>query len=114
MFFYLQKLFNSVSFSCLDPVITVRINDDTTPPLVGSMYSLICIVLGAERLTDSTIAYQWFKDSETLAEQATETLSFASLTLSDAGSYICQATVASSLLSAPITTTSRAFICELA
>ena len=81
--------------------------------MVGSMYSLTCIVTGAERLTDSTIAYQWFKDGETVTEETSETLSFTSLTLSDAGSYTCQATVTSSLLSAPINNASTGFICEL-
>ena len=77
------------------------------------MYSLTCIVTGAERLTDSTISYQWFKDGETVTEENSATLSFTFLTLSDAGSYTCQATVTSSLLSASISSTSMAFICEL-
>ena len=69
--------------------------------------------MGAERLADSTILYQWFKDGEMVAEQTNVTFSFTFLTLSDAGSYTCQATVMSSLLSAPITSTSTAFIREL-
>ena len=98
----------------IDPTITIRIIDgDAAPPVVGSMYSLTCIVTGAERLTDSTIFYQWFKDGAMVAEQTTKTLSFTFLTLSNAGSYTCQATIMSSFLSAPITSTSSAFICEL-
>jgi hypothetical protein len=81
--------------------------------MVGSMYSLTCIVTGAERLTDSTIDYQWLKDGETVTEETNKTLSFTVLTLSDTGSYTCQATVISSLLSAPINSTSTAFTCEL-
>ena len=57
------------------------------------MFSLTCTVTGAERLTDSVITYQWFKDGEVVSGQTMETLSF-----SDAGSYTCQATVMSSLL----------------
>jgi hypothetical protein len=91
----------------------VRIDGDAAPPMVGSMYSLTCIVTGAERLTDSATAYQWLKDGEIMTEETSETLSFTFLTLSDTGSYTCQATVISSLLSAPINTTSTAFICEL-
>ena len=77
------------------------------------MYSLVCIVTGAERLTDSTTTFQWFIDGAVVAEQTSETLSFPSLTLSDAGSYTCQATVMSGLLSDRITNTSAAFVCEL-
>ena len=82
--------------------------------MVGSVYFITCIVMGAERLdADSAILYQWFKDGEMVAEQTTETFSFTFLTSSDVGSYTCQATVMSSLLSAPITSTSTAFIREL-
>ena len=99
-------------FLRLDLIITVMIDGDASPPKVGSMYSLTCIVTGAERLIDSTIAYQWLKDGETVTEETSEILSFTSLTLSDSGSYTCQATVTSSLLRAPINA-STAFICEL-
>jgi hypothetical protein len=72
--------------------------------MVGSMYSLICTVTGAERLTGAMMTYQWLKNGAVISGQTMATLSFSPLTFSDAGSYTCQATVTSSLLSAPITT----------
>ena len=74
--------------------------------MVGSMYSLTCTVTGAERLTDAMLTYQWLKNGVVVSGQTMATLSFSSLTFSDAGSYTCQATATSSLLSAPITTAS--------
>jgi hypothetical protein len=73
--------------------------------MVGSMHSLTCTVTGAERL-NATLIYQWYRNSETLSDETMETLSFQSLVISDAGSYTCQATVTSSLLSGTITTSS--------
>ena len=70
------------------------------------MYSLTCTVTGAERLTGSTITYQWFKDGVMVSGQTMETFSFTPLSFSDAGRYTCQATVMSSLLSGPVTNTS--------
>ena len=87
-----------------DPSITVRVDADVATPLAGSMYSLTCTVTGADRLTGSTITYQWFKDDVMVPAQTMETFSFTSLFFSDAGRYTCQATVMSSLLSGPITT----------
>ena len=73
--------------------------------MVGTMYSLTCTVTGAEGLTGSTITYRWFNDGGVVSGQTMETLSFTSLTFSDAGRYTCEATVMSSLLSGgPITT----------
>ena len=88
-----------------DPTISVSVDAGIATPTVGAMYSLTCAVTGAERLTGSTITYQWFKDGVMVSGQAMETLSFTSLTFSDAGGYTCEATVMSSLLSGPITTT---------
>ena len=74
------------------------------------MYSLTCTVTGAERLTQSDagamVTYQWLKNGTVISGQTMATLSFSPLTFSDAGSYTCQATVTSSLLSDPITTAS--------
>jgi hypothetical protein len=69
------------------------------------MYSLTCTVTGAEGLTDAMMTYQWRKNNAVVSGQTMATLSFSPLSSSDAGSYTCQATVASSLLSASITTT---------
>ena len=87
------------------PTITVRVDTGVATPMPGSMYSLTCTVTGAEKLTGSTIAYQWFKDGVMVSGQTMETFSFTSLSFSDAGHYTCQATVMSNLLSGPITTT---------
>ena len=88
-----------------DPAISVSVDAGVATPTVGAMYSLTCTVTGAERLTGSTITYQWFKNGVVVSGQTMETLSFTSLTFSDAGGYTCEATVMSSLLSGPITTT---------
>ena len=91
--------------SLLDPTISVSVDAGIATPTVGAMYSLTCAVTGAERLIGSTITYQWFKNGVVVSDQTMETLSFAPLTFTDAGGYTCEATVMSSLLSGPITTT---------
>ena len=93
-------------FSSPDPSITVSIASSVSTPMVGSMYSLNCTVTGAERLIDAgaMVTYRWLKNGAVISGQTMATLSFSSLTFSDAGSYTCQATVTSSLLSVPITT----------
>ena len=72
------------------------------------MYSLTCTVTGAEGLTDAgaMVTYQWLKNGAVISDQTMATLSFSPLSFSDAGSYTCQVTVTSSLLSDPITTNS--------
>ena len=61
-----------------------------------SDYSLICNVIGAE---NPTVTYQWTKNNGTQIQiqvgANSNTLSFSSLRLSDAGLYTCQATVSS-------------------
>ena len=95
------------NFPLPDPSISVRIMaSPVQTPVAGSMYSLTCTVTGAERLTDTAITYQWFKDGVIVSDQSMETLSFPTLSFSDAGGYTCQSTVMSSLLSGPITTNS--------
>ena len=97
-----------IYFDCCfpNPAITVSIVASVTTQEVGLPYTLNCTVTGAERLTDSNITYQWLKDGVALivSGQAMETLSFTSLSVSDAGGYTCQATVVSSLLRGPIDT----------
>ena len=70
------------------------------------MYSLTCAVTGAESLTGAIVTYQWFKNGAVVSNQTMGILSFHSLVFSDAGTFTCLATVASSLLSGPITTSS--------
>ena len=74
------------------------------------MYSLTCTVTGAEGLTGAMVTYQWLKNGAVVSGQTMATLSFSPLTFSDAGSYTCQATITSSLLSGPITTNSTSSI----
>ena len=80
--------------------------------MVGSMYSLTCTVTGTERLADAgaMVTYQWLKNGAMVSSQIMATLSFSPLTFSDTGSYTCQTTGTSSLLSAPITTASSNFV----
>ena len=93
-------------FSSPDPAISVSVDAGVASPTVGAMYSLTCTVIGAERLTGSTITYQWFKNDVMVSSEIMKTLSFTSLSFSDAGGYTCEATVTSTLLMAPITNTS--------
>ena len=58
-------------------------------PALGQSYSLTCEVSGA---SGPVSAYQWRKDGAVLSETG-QTLSFSSLTLSDAGQYTCQVSV---------------------
>ena len=96
-----------------DPTITVSVASSVATPVVGSMYSLTCTVTGAERLTDAMVTYQWFKNGAEVSGQTMATLAFFPLTFSDAGSYTCEATITSSLLSAPITTSSNSLSVQL-
>ena len=109
--------FRFLCSSSPDPAITVRVTSGSVAtPMVESMYSLTCTVIGAERLTDvgAMVTYQWHKNGAVVSDQTMATLSFSSLTFSDAGGYTCQATVISSLLSDPITTaSSNSFIVGL-
>ena len=66
--------------------ITVQITGSGATPSLGQSYSLSCEVAGAN---DPISAYQWRKDGTVLSETGT-TLSFSSLSLSDAGQYTCQ------------------------
>ena len=92
-------------YSCLhaDPKITTS---SVAAPIVGSMYSLICAVAGTERLTDAMVTYTWSKNGAVVSNQKMATLSFSPLTLSDAGEFICEATVSSSLLNVSISDSS--------
>ncbi len=104
----------SCTFSLLHTAPTVHITVNVVPssvatPVVGSMYSLICTITGAERLTehDAVVNYQWLKNDALVSRQTMATLSFSPLTPSDAGNYTCRATVTSSLLSVPIISASN-------
>ena len=83
-----------------ESVITAMVSGGT--PTVGESYSLTCTVTGADRL-NPTIAYKWFKGTTVVSGETQSTLSFSSLSLSDAGQYRCDVTVSSTLLSQSIT-----------
>ena len=82
------------------PVITAVVSGGT--PTVGDSYSLTCTVTGADRL-NPTRTYQWFKDNTVVSGETQSTLSFSSLSLSDAEQYRCRVIVSSNLLSQSIT-----------
>ena len=106
-FKYMGTQFGSyLNLSPSAPTITVRVTSSGATPMVGSMYSLTCTVTRAEGLTDAgaMVTYQWL--GAVISDQTLATLAFSPLAISDAGSYTCQATVTSSLLSDPITTAS--------
>lgn len=73
---------------------------------LGQNHTLICDASGAENLRPR-ISYQWTKmnDTGTVTEVGTNsnTLSFSTLYLSDAGSYTCEVTIASDFLTGSIT-----------
>ena len=71
--------------------------------MVGSAYSLNCTISGVDRLTDAIIIYLWWKDGNAMFNQTAYIMSLSSLTISDAGQYMCQTTITSSFISAPIT-----------
>ena len=97
-----------------DPIIIVSTDTSVNIPVAGSAYSLNCTVSGAEKLIDSNITYQWFKDGEVVPGETTETLTSTLLSLSDAGEYFCLAYVTSSLLDGQtITVKSSLFGVEL-
>ena len=68
-----------------------------------SGYSLTCDVTGDENLS-STRTYQWTRDNGTMTQVGTnsKTLSFSSLSLSNAGRYTCNVTVSSLYLNSNV------------
>ena len=85
-----------------------------------SGYSLTCDVTGDENL-NPTITYQWTRNNGTMTQVGTNsnTLSFSSLSLSDAGRYTCSVTVSSPYLNSNVMALSSSsedvvFECKLA
>ena len=67
--------------------------------MAGQNCTLSCTVTGVAS-SNPTITYQWMKNNEThqtLIGNNSDTLSFPSLKLSDAGQYTCQVTVDSEM-----------------
>ena len=86
--------------------ITVSVIGSVAAPIVRTMYSLICTVTGAEDFPVSTITYQWFKNGGVVLGQTMDTLSFTSLTFSNAGRYTCEANVTYVAIFSPSNATS--------
>ena len=84
------------SHACLASGPTVQIRDSGATPAPGQSYSLTCEVSGA---SGPVSAYQWRRDG--IEVSAEPTLSFSSLTLSDAGQYICQVSVEGMIINSP-------------
>ena len=85
--------------------MSVLISDGGATRIVGQNYQLTCNVTGAENF-NSVITYRWTKNDGSGQSQVganSSTLSFTPLRLSDAGSYVCGATVSSSYLTSDIT-----------
>ena len=78
---------------CTDVVSIVVLITPTGTPTAGQSYALDCSVTG---IADPA-TYQWF-DSNGTQLTSTSQLQFSPLLASDAGTYICRATVGSVVL----------------
>ena len=85
--------------------VTVTANPSNSPLMVGQNYTLTCEVSGAERLSP-IIAYQWTRNNQEVSDNNSKTLNLSPLRLSHAGSYACNVTVSSALLSSNISASS--------
>ena len=74
---------------------SATVSDGGATPTAGQSYSLTCTVSRADDLDTS---YQWSRNGVDINGETSATLSFPSLSLSYAGSYICEVTVSSTLL----------------
>ena len=71
--------------------------------IAGQRYTLECEVSGAEMLADVSITYEWTRGSSSVVLGGDMTYTFTPTTGDDGVMYHCAATVTSSSLSAPIT-----------
>ena len=94
---------------CSGPPISVEISGSEATPTAGQIYTLICIVSGAENLNPTT-TYWWTKSNTNVTQTQvgtnSNTLSFSSLRLSDAGKYTCAVAVTSDYLARNVILTS--------
>ena len=95
---------------CTVPSISATITANLSAPLeVGQTgNTLTCEMTGAEKLSP-TITYSWTRNNETVSESDgnSKTLNLSPLRLSYAGSYACNITVSSALLSSSISASSH-------
>ena len=87
----------SIFIDILATSVTVQITGSVATPALGRNYSLTCEVSGT---SDPVSSYQWRK-GDTMFSEAGPTLSFSSLSLSDAGQYTCQVTVDGMMFNSP-------------
>ena len=74
------------------PPIFATITETTTTPTIGQSFTLSCTLSGVENTLQGS-TYQWKKDGVIINGRVERTLSFSSLTLSDAGQYFCMVTL---------------------
>ena len=71
--------------------------------IAGQSYTLECGVFGAEVLADVSITYEWTRGSSSVVLEGDMTYTFTPTAGDDGVIYHCAATVTSSSLSTPIT-----------
>ena len=106
LYYYCCVLQNLIFFHAV-PTISIQITSSGDQILGQSGFTLTCTVNGAENL-NSTVIFRWTKNNGShniISENDSRSLTFSPLKLSDAGQYMCQATVSSPYLSNNITVT---------
>ena len=88
-------------YICSAPSVSVQISDSGAIPALGESYQLTCSASGAENLNPIT-TYRWTKKSGSGQTQVGDTLSFTSLQLADAASYVCEVNISSNYLTGNI------------
>ena len=93
-----------MSYAYLGLPVSVQISDGGVTPIAGESYQLTCSISGAENL-NPTVNYRWTKNSgsgQTQVGTNSNTLSFTPLRLSNAGSFVCEVTIASNYLTGDV------------
>ena len=87
-------------------MVTITINFTTFLKVGQTDNALTCEVSGAERFSP-VITYQWTRNNQAVSDGNLKTLNLSPLRLSHAGSYACNVTVNSALLSSSISASSH-------
>ena len=74
-------------------------------PVAGMMLTLTCNIGGAERITNPTTIYQWFRNGRVVSDQTQRRLSLA---YSDSAQYICAVDISATILPSTISAISNA------